>query len=143
MTVAKSATGNASTRVIRTLYHKSNRIYIASAAFSARLGGTRCPQRVGNAALPPDLCLRRCRCHRLEDKTIHRKFLKFFFHPPISFYTRRPRRSLFFRLIVKSWSASLLLHWSFRPHRPICFRLRDLLCPERRRVFDSAARQRL
>ena len=36
----------------------------------APAGGTRCPQRVGDAALPPDICAFGDR-HRLEDKTIH------------------------------------------------------------------------
>src|SRR5437870_13568735 len=36
----------------------------------ALAGGTRCPQRVGDAALPPDICAFGDR-HRLEDKTIH------------------------------------------------------------------------
>lgn len=35
-------------------------------------GGTRCPQRVGEAALPPDILrLRRLIQHRLQEKPIH------------------------------------------------------------------------
>ena len=38
----------------------------------ARVGGTRCPQRVASGGLPPDIrAFGALICHRLEDKTIH------------------------------------------------------------------------
>src|SRR6266480_3837862 len=62
----------------------------------ALAGGTRCPQRVGDAALPPDICAFGDG-HRLEDTTIHLALRKRVDAKPaqrVANFIRRRRESL-------------------------------------------------
>src|SRR5204863_8438430 len=87
-------------------------------------GGTRCPQRVGNAALPPII---RASSHSSAIVLRTRRSTKisaiFFFSTVGFLHTRRLRRSLSIQLVVRSCSALQFWHCSFHRHRPISFRI--------------------